>query len=139
MKRFELITKYIDAFDNDSIGEWIIDNKSKGTPDDPIHMPFVSFSDTTMNFIQDAYACAEKNKDLESNRYKDNIAEKGINPTLKTLEEADVSDLDEKTVFSMVIYALRADRFCEGALLGTIECGAMKRWLIRLKEIDDTE
>ena len=50
---------------------------------------------------------------------------------------ADVSSLDDQIVMALIMGAIRADRFCEGALFGFFKDGSMKRWLLRLKEIDE--
>lgn len=52
------------------------------------------------------------------------------------MEGADTSKLDGQTVMALLVASLRADRFCEGALLGFFESGTIRRWLIRLREID---
>ena len=44
--------------------------------------------------------------------------------------------LDAKTVLALLNGAIRADRFCEGALLDFMKSGAIQRWLVRLKELD---
>ena len=38
---------------------------------------------------------------------------------------------------ALLLEAVRAERFCDGALLGFFEDGSVKRWLLRLREIDD--
>lgn len=53
------------------------------------------------------------------------------------MSEADVSELDGQAVIALLLGAVRADRFCEGALLGFFEDGSVKRWLLRLKEVDE--
>ena len=53
------------------------------------------------------------------------------------MSEADVSNADGKLVMALLVGALRADRFCEGALLGFLKDGSVARWLERLKEIDE--
>ena len=52
------------------------------------------------------------------------------------MENADVSKMDAKAVIALLIGAVRADRFSEGALLDLLEEGCVLRWLERLKEID---
>ena len=49
----------------------------------------------------------------------------------------DVSELDGQAVTALLLGAVRAERFCDGALLGFFEDGSMRRWLLRLREIDD--
>ncbi|MCA5011290.1 hypothetical protein HP393_22890, partial [Clostridioides difficile] len=48
-----------------------------------------------------------------------------------------VRGLDGRAVMALLVGALRADRFCEGAFLGFLKSGAMLRWLQRLKGIDE--
>ena len=50
---------------------------------------------------------------------------------------ADVSELDGQAVMALLLGAVRAERFCDGALLGFFEDGSVNRWLLRLREIDD--
>ena len=52
------------------------------------------------------------------------------------MESADVSALDGQTVMALLVGAVRAERFCDGALLGFLESGCVERWLRRLREID---
>lgn len=40
---------------------------------------------------------------------------------------------------ALIIGAIRAERFCNGALLGSFEDGSIRKWLERLKEIDGGE
>ena len=50
---------------------------------------------------------------------------------------ADVSDFGGRTVMALLPGAVRAERFCDGALLGFLEDGSIIRWLLRLREIDN--
>ena len=52
------------------------------------------------------------------------------------MSEADVSHLDGKCIMALIVGAVRAERFCDGALLGFFKDGSIKKWLMRLKEID---
>lgn len=52
------------------------------------------------------------------------------------MEGAIVDDLDARMVLALLIGAIRADRFCEGALLGFMKSGEIQRWLERLKELE---
>ena len=53
------------------------------------------------------------------------------------MKNADVSSLDGKTVVALLVGAIRAERFCDGALLDFFEDGSIVKWLSRLKEIDE--
>lgn len=56
----------------------------------------------------------------------------------KSMSEADVSQLDAQCVMALIMGAVRAERFCDGALLGFFRDGSIRKWLERLKEIDDS-
>ncbi len=45
--------------------------------------------------------------------------------------------MDGRTVVALLTGAIRAERFCDGALLDFCKSGAVLRWLKRLKEIDN--
>ena len=45
MSKFDILTKYIHIIQVDSIGEWVIDKENNGTPEHPIQMPFVDYSE----------------------------------------------------------------------------------------------
>ena len=53
------------------------------------------------------------------------------------MQNADVSEMDAKSVIALLIGAVRADRFCEGALFGFFKNGCILRWLSRLEEIGE--
>lgn len=52
---------------------------------------------------------------------------------------ADVSGLDERCVMALIMGAVRAERFCDGALLNFFNNGSIRKWLERLKKIDEGE
>ena len=64
MSKFDILTKYILMIQSDSIGEWIVDKENDGTPEHPIQMPFVGYSEIVNNFIDDVYVFEERNKDM---------------------------------------------------------------------------
>ena len=52
------------------------------------------------------------------------------------MSEADVSALDAQCIMALIMGAVRADRFCEGALMDFFKDGSIKKWLERLKKLD---
>ena len=48
---------------------------------------------------------------------------------------ANVSALDGQCVMALIMGAVRAERFCDGALLEFFKDGSIKKWLERLNEI----
>ena len=53
----------------------------------------------------------------------------------RTVQE--VSEGYEQDITALLMGAIRADRFSEGALLYFFETGTITKWLNRLKEIDE--
>ena len=134
--QFECLTKYLSQFNTDNIGTWFFDKENDGTPEHPIQMPFVNYSEVIHRFIDDVYKFNDDNHDFELNRYGEILKQNGLEWNAKSMSEADVSHLDAKCVMALIIGAVRAERFCDGALLSLFEDGSIRRWLERLKEID---
>ena len=44
MMTYTKLTGYLSAIENDNFGEWIIDRKNKGTLENPIQMPYITYS-----------------------------------------------------------------------------------------------
>ena len=99
-------------------------------------MSFVNYSEVIHRFIDDVYKFNDDNNDFELNRYGEILKQNGLEWNAKSMSEADVSHLDAKCVMALIIGAVRAERFCDGALLSLFEDGSIRRWLERLKEID---
>ena len=136
MSKFENLTKYIPQLKDDSIGNWVIDRENDGTPEHPKQKPFVNYSEMVHHFIDDVYDFEEKNKDFELTRYGEILEKNGLEWGSKSMSEADVSSLDAQCVMALIMGAVRAERFCDGALLGFFKDGSIKKWLERLKKID---
>ena len=136
MKKFENLIKYLPLLEDDNIGTWIIDRENDGTPEHPIQMPFVNYFEMVHNFIKDVYDFEEKNKDFELTRYGEILEKNGLEWGSKSMSEADVSSLDGQCIMALIMGAVRAERFCDGALLGFFKDGNIKKWLERLKKID---
>ena len=52
--------------------------------------------------------------------------------------EKDVSTLGGKCILALIMGAVRAERFVDGALLNFFRTGTITKWLRRLQEIDET-
>ena len=87
-------------------------------------------------FIDDVYDFSDNNKDFELTRYGEILERNGLEWGLKSMSEAAVSFLDAQCVMALIMGAVRAERFCDGALLGFFKDGSIRRWLARLEEID---
>jgi hypothetical protein len=137
MSKFDILTKYIPLTQMDSVGEWVIDKENDGTPDHPIQMPFVGYSEMVNNFINDVYTFKENNKDMELTRYSDILIDNGLEWGTESMKNADVSDLNAQCVMALIMGAVRAERFCDGVLLDFFKSGCILKWLERLNSIED--
>ncbi len=136
MSKFDILTKYISMIQIDSFGEWVIDKENDGTPENPIHMPFVGYSEMANNFIDDVYTFEESNKDIELTRYEGILKENGLEWETDSMKNADVSNLNAQCVLALIMGAVRAERFCDGALLDFFKSGCILRWLEKLQSIE---
>ena len=136
MSKFDILTKYISMIQTDSIGEFVIDKENDGTPEHPIQMPFVGYSEMVNNFIDDVYTFEKSNKDMELTRYGEILKDNGLEWDSESMKSADISNLNLQCVMALIMGAVRAERFCDGALLDFFKSGYILKWLERLKSIE---
>lgn len=132
MNKFDILTKYIHIIQGYNIGEWVFDKENDGTLEHPIQVPYVNYSETVNNFIDDVYAFHNSNKDMELTRYGDILKENGLEWDSESMENADVSNLNAQCVLALIMGAVRAERFCDGALLDFFKSGCILKWLEKL-------
>lgn len=137
MMTYTKLTGYLSAIENDNFGEWIIDRKNKGTLENPIQMPYITYSNMVDHFIEDVYDFVSKHPEYELNRYYDILETNNIKCEKESMQNTDVSSLDGKCVVALLVGTVRAERFCDGVLLSFFKSGVIKKWLLRLKEIDE--
>lgn len=137
MKQFEKLIQYIPQIDNDEIGRWHIDRENDGTPEHPKQFPFVIFSEMVNRLMDDVYVVVEAYPEWELNHYGQILEQNGIKWESKSMSGAIVEDLDARCVCALLVGAVRAERFCDGALMSFFKDGSITRWLQRLKEIDE--
>lgn len=137
MKKYSALTKYINLLKNDNDGEWICDKENDGSSERPIHVPFVSYSIAVNNLADDIYKFAKESNEIVPSKYAEILQTNGIEWGYDSMMKADASVLDAQCILALLIASLRAERFCDGALLGFIKNGAVIRWLKRLQEFDE--
>lgn len=134
---FESLTKHLPAIENaEGFGNWVVDREGKGTMDDPIKMPYVNYGTTVADVEQAIYDFVDEHPEYELTHYHDILERNGLEWGSQAMSGADVSELDGQAVMALLLGAVRAERFCDGALLDFFEDGSMRRWLLKLKEID---
>lgn len=137
MKKYSALTKYINLLENDNVGEWICDKENDGSSERPMHVPFVSYSIAVSKLEEDIYKFAKESDEIVPSNYAEILQANGIEWNSDSMMEADASGLDAQCILALLIASLRAERFCDGALLGFIKSGAVIRWLKRLQELDE--
>ena len=102
-------------------------------------MPFVNYSRLVREVEDAIYDFEQMHPEYGLNRYSSILEANGIEWGMDSMSAKDVSVLDGKCIMAMLMGAVRAERFCDGALLGFFKKGCIKKWLERLKEIDELE
>ena len=133
---YESLTKYLDEFTGTEFGTWIIDKKNDGTPEHPLQFPFVNYSRVVDQFIDDVFSFVDKYEEVGLCSYQKVLEENGIKWNAQSMETAVVDDLDAKCVVALIYGSIRAERFCDGAILAFLKDGTIVRWLERLKTLD---
>lgn len=133
---YKALTDYLPEIEHRSYGEWVVDRESRGTAEDPIQMPYVSYSRMVRRFQNDVYDFMDNHPEYELNDYQKILEANNIQWGTKSMQAADVTALDGRCVMALLMGAIRAERFYEGALLNFFASGAIEKWLLRLKEID---
>jgi hypothetical protein len=137
MKKYESLTKYLPMMQQDTFGEWHIDQKNDGTMEHPYEMPYIEYSKQVKNFEKDVYAFAEDHPDYDLNKYGEILERNGIKWGSKSMQAAKTDEFDAQTILALIMGAVRAERFCDGALLGFFERGDLGKWLERLQNLDE--
>lgn len=133
---YENLTKYLDEFTKTEFGTWIIDKKNDGTPERPLEFPFVDYSRVVDQFIQDVYSFVDNHEEMGLHNYIKILEDNDIRWSWEPMVNAEVDHLDAQCVVALIFGAIRAERFCDGALLGFLKDGLITKWLERLKTLD---
>lgn len=135
MAKYELLTKYIHVFENGNFGEWFIDKENDGSMEHPIQMPYVMYSKTIDDFIDDVHRFVDLHEDMGLTDYRKAIADRGID--MSEAKQADITNIDAIGLCALIVANVRAERFCDGAILRSCKDGTFIKWLNRLKELDN--
>ena len=133
---YKKLTDFMPLIEDDNFGEWIIDRENDGTPEHPINFPFVSYSRMVDAFVDEVYKFEETHQEYELTKYGETLEQHDIEWGTESMSTADISSLDCKCIMALIMGAVRAERFCDGALLGFFKKGTISRWLKRLEELD---
>lgn len=64
MKKYSVLTKYINLLGNDNVGEWNCDKENDGSAERPIQLPFVIYSITVNKLADDIYKFAKESDEI---------------------------------------------------------------------------
>ena len=135
---FEPLTKHIPELQSSPFGHWNEQPKdADGSKEHPYVWPHVIYAPEICQLMDDIYAFAKAHPEFEHTRYSEILEEYGFSWGVDSMSNADVSNKDAKFVIALLIGAMRAERFCDGALLDFLSNGSIEKWLRRLEEIDD--
>ena len=130
MSKYSVLFKYIDLLSNDLFGNWVVDTVSAGTIEESIQLPHVLYSHTVNEFIRDVYSCWE-NSGLED--YIQLLNSHDIEWDSESMRNANVGELPSEVILALLLGAVRAEKFCDGALLGFLKDDTIQKWLGALK------
>ena len=133
MNTYTKLTAYLPILEADNFGKWIVDNESKGTVDNPIQMPYVTYSRMARHFIDDVYTFADEHQEYGLYRYNDILFENGIEWDNASMREVDTSALDGKCITALLMGAIRADRFQRERYYTFLKQAQLQNGLIVLK------
>ena len=135
MAKYELLTKHIQVFENGDFGEWFIDKENDGSMEHPIQMPYVMYSKKIDDFIDDVHRFVDLHEDMGLTDYRKVIEDRGID--MSEAKQADITSIDAIGLCALIVANVRAERFCDGAILSSCKDGTFIKWLNRLKELDN--
>ncbi len=135
---YERLTAFLPRIQDIEYGHWIVDQKNDGSLEHPKQFPFVVYDQVVNELESEVYHFLDLHPDLSLTRYGEILEDAGLAWDGNRMHNADVSQLDGLTVMALIVGAIRAERFCDGALLSFFEDGSIKKWLTRLKEIDSS-
>ncbi len=134
---YEKLTAFLPRLQKGHFGEWIVDTKNDGSPEHPLQFPYVVYDETVDAFSDAVYDFIDDYPEMDLRDYQEILERANIQWASDSMKDADETALDGKTVVALILGALRAERFCDGALLEFCESGFIQKWLARLKAIDD--
>ena len=135
---FERLTAILPRLGNDAYAT-LPEQTGDGSEENPYIWLHYIYNDAVRSLIEESMRFVSEHEEMDLYDYQGILRAAGIRWESDALEKADVSGLDGRTVMAMVVAVVRAERFCDGALLEFCENGCIRRWLERLKEIDEAD
>ena len=125
---YESLTRWIPKLEKDRYGEWV--RAEDGFP------LYVAYSWNVRTFAEAVFCFADDHCAEHAGDFHRVLEEHRIPWSRKAMKGAEVSALDGRTAYALLLAAVRAERSCPGALLDFCASGCVVRWLRRLQETD---
>ena len=97
------------------------------------------YTEVVNELIDAVYKFEDENPEYELTKYGELLKERGLEWGQRSMENADVSNMDAQGIMALLMGMVRAERFCDGAIMGMIKSGAVKKWLMRLQELKEMQ
>ena len=137
MGTYDSLTQFIPKLVENEYGKVFPERQTgKGTVEDPFQMPFYIYSNEVNKFVEAVYQFEEEHSEFELNKYIFILLKSGIKWSEEEMASVDVCALDGQTILALIMGAIRAERFCDGALNGFLKSGCILKWLKRLEELN---
>ncbi len=107
-----------------------------GTMENPYIMPFYSYAKVVCDFKDAVYAFEAEHPEFQLNHYHDILLLEGIKWEIESMSKADISQMSGQTVIALILGAIRAEKFCTGALNDFLKSGCIEKWLQHLEKIE---
>lgn len=107
-----------------------------GSLEKPFQMPYYIYADVVHEFENAVYEFEEEHPEFQLNQYIDILLVNGLRWDESVMTNADVSRMNGQAVMALLLGAIRAEKFCSGALKTFLELGCIEKWLTRLQELE---
>lgn len=135
---YKSLTDFIPYLTDIEFGTWEPKVQSgDGSLEKPLQMPYMVFDEVVKNFIREVYRFEENHPEYGLHQYGEILKQNGLDWGMDSMAKAEASQLDGKCIMALILGAIRADRFSEGALKAFYDRGCILKWLNRLKELDE--
>lgn len=108
-----------------------------GSVEKPYQMPHFVYNDVVDEFEKAVYKFEKEHPEFQLNQYMDIMLLNGLKWDEESMAKADVSHMSGQEALALILGAIRAERFCSGAINSFLEHEYIDKWLTRLQEIEE--
>lgn len=126
---YQTLTDYLSEIEKNTSNDWTVHGE------EPV--PYIEYIPLVGDFEEEIYNFVESHPEYGLGKYQYILRANGISGGIESIKNADVSKMDDKSVLALLVWAARAERYLTASWLDLFESGAVKKWLLRLREIDN--